>query len=974
MLDQDNRATAAARAIVQAKVEIPACAAHVIRRERVANLVRQLLSSRRVLVVAATAGAGKTSAVIEGLEGWSRPVAWLSVDRTDQAPGRLLVYIESALSAAVPGLDSVVSPALAAGLEHVEVAGLLAEAVVGAPPVLVLDELERLGEAAEAWAVIEALIRYFPAEGRIVLLSRRNIPADLCALPGAEQLARIGEMQLAFTVEEAARALNALGGTDIDPDEAVAVTGGWVTGVLFEVWRLDEHVAGTGGETDPLDSYLSSHILAQLRDDDRAFLIATSLLDEVTPERAEALGLSRTRERLHSLRGAHLPVSFDPSGGAMRCHSRFREYLQSRLELTEEAGLRRMRIDHARLLERERRHEEATEELLAAGALEEAVAPACRAIGEVIERLDFQIAERWLDALSDIAPPGAGPLATAELMLALAKDDYRRAARVGDQLAALDQREQLVATSTQAGWLMALAYMHTAQSEGWRSVIETLEPGPARDALLHTNRILDEVALASSPPPWTGSPLDALLYMTEYALGHIGSLVDEPDSDRWVSVLTRPWRVAGLRASGQVQRALELYEHLSGAESRQIALLAFAGPDVLVDAGRRDEAYALLDRGEAAARESGSVGYTGMNAVSAARCALRLDRDTSRARAVLSRAESFGAIDYFAMVREAALMWRGYADLLDGNAVSGLELLERAVAGMCAGHRGLDLPTAAVYLAEARWRAGDEEGADAAADLALAAAHEQGANHALLQALADFPAVLSRRLDAEPRADSPWHELGRALVAQESAPRPAAGMTVQLREFGREEILLDGAPAKPRIVKSYELLSFLVSQPSGSAERRTVLNELFDGRVDNSTRAYLRQSVHWLRQALGDRSYVQPLSAPARSLSTRPSPSPPKRRNSSGDSPRRHACKVPAGSSPSSPRWRSTTGASSCPARSPSGRVGAVSSSRRGPSQRDWTPGSSRCSSDVSPRRGGSPTMLWRSPRLGRSAGASRCE
>ena len=29
---------------------------------------------------------------------------------------------------------------------------------------LVLDELERLGEAREAWAVIEALLRYAPAE------------------------------------------------------------------------------------------------------------------------------------------------------------------------------------------------------------------------------------------------------------------------------------------------------------------------------------------------------------------------------------------------------------------------------------------------------------------------------------------------------------------------------------------------------------------------------------------------------------------------------------------------------------------------------------------------------------------------------------------------------------------------------------------------------------------------------------------
>ena len=56
--------------------------------------------------------------------------------------------------------------------------------------------------------------------------------------------------------------------------------------------------------------------------------------------------------------------------------------------------------------------------------------------------------------------------------------------------------------------------------------------------------------------------------------------------------------------------------------------------------------------------------------------------------------------------------------------------------------RLLELPTAAVYLAEAEWRAGDEDAADRAADLALEAARRQGSNHVLLQALADFPAVV----------------------------------------------------------------------------------------------------------------------------------------------------------------------------------------------------------------------------------------
>ena len=45
------------------------------------------------------------------------------------------------------------------------------------------------------------------------------------------------------------------------------------------------------------------------------------------------------------------------------------------------------------------------------------------------------------------------------------------------------------------------------------------------------------------------------------------------------------------------------------------------------------------------------------------------------------------------------------------------------------------LPAAAVYLAEAHWRVGAQEEADRVADLALAAAEEQGSNHVLIRGM-----------------------------------------------------------------------------------------------------------------------------------------------------------------------------------------------------------------------------------------------
>ena len=177
-----------------------------------------------------------------------------------------------------------------------------------------------------------------------------------------------------------------------------------------------------------------------------------------------------------------------------------------------------------------------------------------------------------------------------------------------------------------------------------------------------------------------------------------------------------------------------------------------------------------------------------------------------------------------------------------------------------AGDRILELPTAAVYLAEAEWRAGNEDAADRAADIALGAAQRQGSNHILMQALSDLPAVLSRRIDAEPAADSPWHRIGRALIAQGVRLTADPGAAVRFRDFGERSIEVDGTMRRPKIGKSYELLAYLTL--NGEASREDLLDALFDGRTDDSARAYLRQAIQGLRESLPDGALVAAQGGP----------------------------------------------------------------------------------------------------------------
>ena len=199
---------------------------------------------------------------------------------------------------------------------------------------------------------------------------------------------------------------------------------------------------------------------------------------------------------------------------------------------------------------------------------------------------------------------------------------------------------------------------------------------------------------------------------------------------------------------------------------------------------------------------------------------------------------------------ELAQTWRGLAALIEDDQDSALSSLRAAVASMQAGHRILELPTAAVYLAEAEWRGGDQDAADRAADIALDAARQQGSNHVLLQALADFPAVVARRIDAEAHADSAWHGIGRALAAQ-GVPVPTRIPTaIELVEFGGTAIILDGEEVRPILAKCYELLGFLAAHNGAPASRDELLNALFDARDDESARSYLRKTIIGVRRLL----------------------------------------------------------------------------------------------------------------------------
>jgi DNA-binding SARP family transcriptional activator len=124
-----------------------------------------------------------------------------------------------------------------------------------------------------------------------------------------------------------------------------------------------------------------------------------------------------------------------------------------------------------------------------------------------------------------------------------------------------------------------------------------------------------------------------------------------------------------------------------------------------------------------------------------------------------------------------------------------------------------------------------------------------------LRCLPCFRDFLLRQFDRRPEAETaPVRQALADLLAGQGGPTSSnsSHVRVRLKEFGQPTIEVDGVEVRARIKKSYELLAYLASRPSRAAERDQLLDALFDGRSDESTRSYLRQATHRLREVLPD--------------------------------------------------------------------------------------------------------------------------
>src|SRR5437764_11180088 len=99
--------TPAGGQVIRRKIAVPPAPARLCARERLDRLIVELVAQHPLVWVCATAGSGKTTAVSHALGGQHRRIAWLTLDDTDAAAGRLVTYLEATLAMQVEATKGV---------------------------------------------------------------------------------------------------------------------------------------------------------------------------------------------------------------------------------------------------------------------------------------------------------------------------------------------------------------------------------------------------------------------------------------------------------------------------------------------------------------------------------------------------------------------------------------------------------------------------------------------------------------------------------------------------------------------------------------------------------------------------------------------------------------------------------------------------------------------------------------------------
>lgn len=260
--------------------------------------------TRKLTLVSAPTGSGKTTLIGMWLSEQEIPCAWVALDGNDNDPVRFWTYVITALRMFDPAIGKSALAALSTSQLpsfHTILTPLLNElAGISAPGVLVLEDYHTI-TAAEIHETMAFLLQHLPEALHIVLISRGEPDLPLSLLRARDELVEINASDLRFTPTETELFLRQTVGAEI-PAPAVEMlhqrTEGWAAGLRLAARSLqgkenlaevEKVVQSFSGSQLHVADYLIQEVFEGQPVTTQTFLLKTCFLNRLTGSLCDAV-------------------------------------------------------------------------------------------------------------------------------------------------------------------------------------------------------------------------------------------------------------------------------------------------------------------------------------------------------------------------------------------------------------------------------------------------------------------------------------------------------------------------------------------------------------------------------------------------------------------------------------------------------------------------------------------------------------
>ncbi len=286
--------------IYLSKITLPRVRPGRVQREHLLSRINDGLW-KKITLICAPAGFGKTTLVREWALSSPRPVSYLLLDEADNLPHNFFTYLIASIRVHFPSFGETIQEMLVLpSLPETRVlTGLISAELQEHCPniVLVLDDYQVIHHDY-IHTFIRETVAYLPENVHIMIATREDPPLPLAAMRARNEMNELRINDLKFSRDEITVFLNDLMALHLNDDQLASLlnrTEGWAAGIQLAALSIqdqsepDRFIHEFTGSNRYILEYLMHEVLDRLDPVKREYLLRCSLLERLTQPLCDAI-------------------------------------------------------------------------------------------------------------------------------------------------------------------------------------------------------------------------------------------------------------------------------------------------------------------------------------------------------------------------------------------------------------------------------------------------------------------------------------------------------------------------------------------------------------------------------------------------------------------------------------------------------------------------------------------------------------